>query len=171
MVRGGDLMRSVIMIGILAVVAILAQNPIGPSVACGGDLTGTSPNCTVVSIGGKSVSLANSLTTAGNFPITLTASGATNITLPTSGTLATYLSGTTSSIGGAALLAGACTSGTVTVTGATTGMGVIATPATFPGLGSTWYGYVSSSDTVTVSVCAIIGLTTTTSTYNVRVLP
>jgi Protein of unknown function (DUF2793) len=37
--------------------------------------------------------LANNFTTSGNFPITLTATGATNVTLPTTGTLAT-LNGT-----------------------------------------------------------------------------
>lgn len=53
----------------------------------GGDLSGISTNATVASIGGKAVSLANSFTTSGNYALTLTQTGATNVTLPTTGTL------------------------------------------------------------------------------------
>lgn len=87
------------------------------------------------------------------------------------GTSIVPLSGTSASIGGSALLAGACSSGTVSITGATTSMAVVATPATYPGDGSEWAAYVSSANTVTVKVCAIIALTPTASTYNVRVIP
>lgn len=80
------------------------------------------------------------------------------------------LSGTTGSIGGGLLTAGSCTSGTVAIVGATTSMGVAATPVTYPGDGSTWDAYVSAPGTVTVKVCAVIALTPTASTYNVRVL-
>jgi hypothetical protein len=76
---------------------------------------------------------------------------------------------TTASIGGGALLAGTCTSGTVAVTGATTGMVVGAAPVTYPGDGVVWFGYVSSSGTVTVKVCSILALTPTASAYNVTV--
>jgi hypothetical protein len=40
-------------------------------------------------IASAALALANTLTTVGNFPITLTATGTTTVTLPTSGTLAT----------------------------------------------------------------------------------
>lgn len=80
------------------------------------------------------------------------------------------LPGTTGSIGGGALLAGACASGTASVTGATTAMGVVATPVTYPGDGNYWLGYVSASGTVTVKVCAAVAGTPTASAYNVRVL-
>jgi hypothetical protein len=80
------------------------------------------------------------------------------------------LSGTTASIGGGALLAGGCSTGTVTVTGATTSMAVVASPTTYPGAGAYWQAYVSSANTVTVGVCATIALTPTASTYNVRIL-
>lgn len=80
------------------------------------------------------------------------------------------LSGTTGSIGGGVLLAGACTSGTVSVGSSTTAMAVVATPVTYPGDGVTWAGYVSTSGTVTVKVCVIVGLTPGASTYNVRVI-
>jgi hypothetical protein len=66
-----------------------------------GDLAGTAGAPLVNKIGGKAVSLggvlttASSFTTSGNYSITLTSVGTTNITLPTSGTIAT-LSGTES---------------------------------------------------------------------------
>jgi hypothetical protein len=110
------------------------------------------------------------------------ASGATAITQPASDNstnIATDafvksnlpLVATTVSIGGSSLSAGACASGTVNVTGATTSMAVVATPATYPGDGMDWRSYVSSSGVVTVQVCAVITGTPTASTYNVRVIP
>jgi len=80
------------------------------------------------------------------------------------------LAGTTGSIGGSALAAGACTSGTVNVTGATTSMAVVATPATYPGDGMAWRPYVSGTGIVTVKVCADVAGTPTASIYNVRVM-
>jgi len=82
------------------------------------------------------------------------------------------LTGTSGSIGGSPLTAGTCATGTVSVTGATTSMGVVATPATYPGDAFTWSGYVSSSNTVTVRVCTNLaaGGTPTASVYNVRVI-
>ena len=82
------------------------------------------------------------------------------------------LSGTTASIGGSALTAGNCASGTVSVTGATTSMGVVATPATYPGDAFVWKGYVSGAGTVTVKVCTNLaaGGTPAASVYNVRVI-
>lgn len=91
-------------------------------------------------------------------------------TYPTSGTITAILTGTTASIGGGALLAGACASGTVAVTNSTTSMTVTVTPNTYPGDGTLFYGYVSTNGTVTVKACAIIALTPTSSTYNVRVV-
>ncbi len=81
------------------------------------------------------------------------------------------LTGTTGSIGGSSLTLGSCASGTVAVTGATTGMVVSATPVTYPGAGFDWgRDYVSSSNTVTVQVCADVAGTPTASAYNVRVI-
>lgn len=80
------------------------------------------------------------------------------------------LTGTTAAIAPGALLAGVCGSGTVSVSGSTTGMTVSVSANTYPGDGSTYYAYVSSAGTVTVKVCAIVGLTPTSSTYNVRVI-
>lgn len=80
------------------------------------------------------------------------------------------LRGTTGSIGGSALLAGACSTGIVAIAGATTAMGVVATPVATPGAGFWWEGVVSSTGTVSVSVCAAIAGTPTATNYNVRVL-
>lgn len=76
---------------------------------------------------------------------------------------------TSPAIGGGALLAGGCTSTTVTVPGAAAGMAVVAAPNTYPGDGTFWYAYVSSANTVTVKACAVIALTPVSTTYNVRV--
>lgn len=78
--------------------------------------------------------------------------------------------GTTGSIGGGALVAGACTSGTVSITGLTTAMDVHPTPSTYPGDGFWWEAYASAAGTATVKVCASIAGTPTASTYNVRVI-
>jgi hypothetical protein len=131
-------------------------------------------------IGGKTIVHFPSNTMPTN-SISGNASGATAITQPSSDNstnIATDafvkanlpLAGTTSSIGGSALALGACTSGTVSVAGATTGMAVVASPTTYPGDGMDWRPYVSSAGTVTVKVCAAIAGTPTASTYNVRVI-
>jgi hypothetical protein len=82
------------------------------------------------------------------------------------------LAGTSGNIGGSSLGAGTCTSGTVSISGATTSMAVAASPASYPGDGFGWRGYVSSSGTVTIKVCNDTSgaLTPTASAYNVRVL-
>lgn len=81
------------------------------------------------------------------------------------------LSGTTGSLGGSSLGQGACSSVTTTVTGATNAMAVNVTPATFPGAGFFWKGWVSSTNTVSVEICSSLGgnNTPTASVYNVRV--
>jgi hypothetical protein len=79
--------------------------------------------------------------------------------------------GATAAIGGSVLLAGACSTGTINVTGATTSMVAVASPVTAQPNGVQWQAYVSSAGVVTVNVCAIVGLTPTSSVYNVRVIP
>ncbi len=78
----------------------------------------------------------------------------------------------TGSIGGSALTAGTCASGTVSIANATTSTAVIATPITYPGDAFDWKAYVSSAGTVTVKVCTNLaaGGTPTASVYNVRVI-
>ena len=82
------------------------------------------------------------------------------------------LAGTTGSIGGGALAAGVCTTGTATVTGATTSMAVAVSPASDPGTGFTWTAWVSSANTVTARVCNVSGAsaTPTAVAYNVRAI-
>lgn len=80
------------------------------------------------------------------------------------------LSGSVGSIGGSALAAGACATGTASIGGAVSGMVVAVTPATNPGAGFWWNGYVSSAGNVTVQVCAAVAGTPTASAYSIRVL-
>jgi hypothetical protein len=77
---------------------------------------------------------------------------------------------TTTSLGGSALVAGACSAVTVAVTGLTTSMDVHATPQTYPGDGNWWEAYASAAGTATVKVCASVAGTPTASLYNVRVI-
>lgn len=83
-----------------------------------------------------------------------------------------YPSATTGTIGGAIVGVG-CDTGTVTINGATTSMVpvAVATTSGAPGAGLTVGAQVTSANTVTVSVCAPLTLTPTSSTYLVRLLP
>ncbi len=100
-----------------------------------------------------------------------TPSAARTITWPdASGTVAYVLSGTSGSLGGSALTAGTCSSTTVTISGATTSMTATASPSSDPGSGYYWLAFVSSSNTVTVRICAAASGTPTSTTYNVRVI-
>jgi hypothetical protein len=83
------------------------------------------------------------------------------------------LCATTGSIGGGALLVGASAAGTVTVTGAQVGMPCIAQPSDgtdMIAVGAIPVCIVTSANTVTVRVIAILALTPTAKTYVVRVL-
>lgn len=102
--------------------------------------------------------------------------GKETITQPaTGGTLAVVgqlpLAGATGSLGGTGLAAGQCTSGAASIPGAASGEAVVATPATYPGDGIYWEGYLSAPGTVTVKVCAVVAATPAASVYDVRVLP
>lgn len=83
---------------------------------------------------------------------------------------APVLTGATSAIGGSALTVGQRATGTVSVTGATTGMAVACSPVSDPGAGFVWHAYVSSAGTVTVWVTCIAIGTPSAVVYNVRVL-
>ena len=105
-------------------------------------------------------------------------SAATNFIVSTSLTVAGVpvlgrLAGTTPSLGGTGLTQGSCSTVTATVTGATVGMAVNVTPATDPGTGFYWYGFVSSANTITARVCSGQGGTNTpvASAYAIRVMP
>ena len=131
------------------------------------------------SLGGVSIRRGLQFLNGGSSPLTFGGSFSTTRTQnfqDQSGTIALTsqlpLSGTTSSIGGSALAAGACTTGTASVTGISTAMAVAASPVADPGSGFTWNALVSSTTTVTVRVCNISGAsaTPTAETYNVRVV-
>jgi hypothetical protein len=109
---------------------------------------------------------------ANGLPINLGGTGATTQTAAqTALGIVPHLSGTSGVIGGSALTAGGSATGTVSIAGATSSMGVVVTPAAYPGAGFDWSGYVSSAGTVTVVVNALIAGTPTSTTYNVRVIP
>jgi len=79
------------------------------------------------------------------------------------------LTGTTGSIGGSPLLAGVCATGTATVTGAIAGhpVSVSASDGTLPNALVALAASVTSSNTVSVQVCAIAAVTPAAKTYNV----
>lgn len=79
------------------------------------------------------------------------------------------LTGTTASIGGSALLAGNCATGTATVTGAVVGRPVYvsASDGTLPNALAVLSAAVTSTNTVSVQVCAIAAVTPAAKTYNI----
>lgn len=79
------------------------------------------------------------------------------------------LVGTTGSIGGSALLAGNCATGTVGVTGSVQGrpVNVSAADGTLPNALATLSAAVTSAGTITVQICAIAAVTPSAKTYNV----
>jgi hypothetical protein len=79
------------------------------------------------------------------------------------------LRGTSPSLGGSALAAGACASNTTTINTAASGMVPAASPVTDPGAGFYWKAVISGANTVTTSVCAAIAGTPTASVYNIVV--
>lgn len=79
-------------------------------------------------------------------------------------------SATTGSIGGGLLGLGECTGSDVAIADITTTAAVMVSPRTYPGDGYAWHGYVSTTGTVTVALCAITTGTPTASLYNVRAL-
>lgn len=89
------------------------------------------------------------------------------------GATSASIGGITGSIGGGALLLGNCASGTATVTGATAGQVVKANTSdgTFIGGAFNVLADVTSSNTVTVNVCAVVAGTPTAKSYSVKVIP
>ena len=83
---------------------------------------------------------------------------------------AASLSGTTGSMGGSPMTVGQTITATATVTGATTAMVALCSPATYPGDGFDWDSYVSAADTVTARLTCVLAGTPAASVYNVRVL-
>ncbi len=113
-----------------------------PSLAITGTITGGTWNGGVVSStyggtgvnnGGRTITVAGNLTTAGSFALTLTTTATTNVTLPTTGTLAT-LAGTETLTGKTVSLASNTLTGTLAQFNAAMSNGKftgLTTPATF----------------------------------------
>lgn len=140
-----------------------------------GDLRYGSGTNTLSTLPGNTTSTKKFLTQTGTGSVSAAPAWGTISYSDVSGTPAAILTGTTGSIGGSALAAGACAAGTATVTGATTAMAVSTSPSADPDstltTGVAMYAFVSASNTVTVRVCAIVAVTPTATTYNVRVIP
>jgi hypothetical protein len=69
-----------------------------------------------------------------------------------------------------ALSTAGCTSSTISVSGATTGMVVAVSPSSAPNANTVWTGYVGSSNSVTVQVCTLSALTPSAVIYNWRLI-
>lgn len=87
------------------------------------------------------------------------------------GTTPVPLIGTTGTIGGSSLAAGACLTGTVAIVGATTAMAVATNPVTYPGDVAYWKAYVSSAGTVTAASCMVTAGTPVATVFQIRVVP
>lgn len=106
--------------GTLATTSQLISTPV--SAANGG--TGVS-NSSTITLGGA-ISTANSFTTSGNFPVTLTFTGSTNVTFPKSGTLGTgTIGGSTGATNNAILIANGTGGSTVHASTATLASGLL----------------------------------------------
>jgi hypothetical protein len=122
---------------------------------------------------GKTITLGGSLTTAGAFDSTFTMSGATSVTFPTSGTLAT-VGGTVASFSGGTtgLLPNTATTGAVVLTGTLivanggTGVATLGANQVMVGNGTgavlTTSGLAFSSNTLTIGSTTIFGDTVDT---------
>ena len=76
------------------------------------------------------------------------------------------------SIGGGALLAGACASATSTVDTSITSStaAFVTTPQNYPGDGAEWFSYLSSPGLITTKVCALVSVTPAATAYNVKII-
>jgi hypothetical protein len=119
------------------------------------DISGT-PSTTQVPV--------QSLTVTGSGAATLVA-GVLNVPTPV-----IPLTGATASMGGSPMTVGQTITATAAVAGSTTGMAVVCSPVTYPGAGFVFDSYVSSANTVTVRLTAVVVGTPTASVYNVRVM-
>ncbi|HEV1286557.1 MAG TPA: hypothetical protein VNU44_14645 [Bryobacteraceae bacterium] len=77
----------------------------------------------------------------------------------------------TSSAFATATTAGTCVQNVTAVTGATTGMAVVASPVSTPGAGAVWSAFVSSAGNVTINECAVATSAGGSIAFNIRVIP
>ena len=142
----------------------------------------SSPSETLLSVscGGSNVPCANMVPFA-LFTLPRTTGGTSNVTwnpaaqnllfnvstvtIPTLATTA-Y---TTSSLGGLALAAGACSTTSVAVAGLTPAMTLAVNPQANPGTGF-WWGAIPGTGSAVVEVCAVLAGTPAAEIYNLRVI-
>ena len=132
---------------------------------------GVTANAPLASSGGTTPNLScPTCTTTVTATLPLVSSGGTTPTISCPNCVTTpSLTGATASIGGSALVAGSCSSGTATVTGATVGhpVSVSASDGSLPNGLIILSAAVTSSNTVTVQLCATGSVTPAANTYNV----
>jgi hypothetical protein len=136
-----------------------------------GTVTAVTATVPLASSGGTTPNLScPTCTTTVTATLPLVSSGGTTPTISCPNCVTTpSLAGTTASIGGSLLVAGSCTSGTTTVTGATVGhpVSVSASDGSLPNGLIILSAAVTSSNTVTVQLCATGSVTPSANTYNV----
>lgn len=81
----------------------------------------------------------------------------------------TYLTATSSAFA-TATTAATCVQNATAVTGATTGMTVLISPVSTPGVGAVWSGFVSSANNITINECAVATSAGGTIAFNIVVL-
>lgn len=165
---GGDRGSSIIMTNAAAMAVTLPQaGSVGYASSFYFSLTAAGGGAVTITPGTSTINGASTLVLLTGMSASITSDN-TNYFARVTG----YGSGTTGSIGGAIVGVG-CDTGTVTINGATTSMVpvVVASTSGAPGAGFTATGQVTGANTVTVSVCAPVSLTPTSSTYIVRLLP
>ena len=128
-------------------------------------------------LNGGPVAIGNSATIGAGFPALLNVGSNAQFQVDANGNVtaanfAGILGGTTGSIGGTALAAGSCTSGSVGVANARVGapVAVSSSDGSLPNALSILSAAVSAAGSVTVQVCAVGPMTPAAKTYNVRVM-
>lgn len=123
------------------------------------DVNASTPSPSVVAISGSTVNVYNN-----GFSATASVDGTSQLNAISPDTVVI-----SASIGGSALISGACASTTNSVVGVVTTSGVSVTPQTYPGDEFFWKSYVSSAGIVTTKVCAATAGTPTATPYVIRV--
>lgn len=106
--------------------------------------------------------------------LTLLFSGVRKLSPQSYSTSSPGLAATSGSIGGGLLAVGASATGTVTISGVSTGMLCLANASdgtNMVALGVVPTCTVTAANTVTINVLAVVALTPAAKTYNVRVFP
>lgn len=114
---------------------------------------------------------ASHLATAGGFVGIGTQQPSSTLHVVGSISLSASSTVSTPSIGGGALLAGACSKATSTIDSTVTSSTAAfdTTPKNYPGDGVVWDSYLTAPGELTTRVCAVIAVTPTATAYNVKI--